>query len=156
MITIKTEIEISAPIQLCFDLARDIEVHTKTVWRHTKEKAISGVTSGPIGQGETVTFEAIHFLVRQRLTSKITEYQQPFLFVDEMQNGAFKSLRHIHEFKQRNGKTLMRDTLYFEAPLGIIGKAVEKLILKKYMKNFLEHRNYQLKLMAEEKMRSSL
>ncbi|SFF17516.1 Ligand-binding SRPBCC domain-containing protein [Paenibacillus algorifonticola] len=151
MITVKTHIEISAPIQVCFDLARDIDIHTKTVWKHTKEKAIMGAASEPIGLGQTVTFEATHFLVRQRLSSKITEYQEPFLFVDEMQKGAFKSLRHVHEFKQLVGKTLMTDTLYFEAPFGMIGKAVERLILKKYMQKFLEHRNQQLKILIEER-----
>lgn len=149
MITLRTQIEISAPIQLCFDLARDIEIHTKTVWKHTKEKAIIGITSGPIGLGETVTFEATHFLIRQQLTSKITEFNEPYLFVDEMQNGAFKSLKHIHEFKPINDKTLMKDILIFEAPLGILGRAVEKIILKQYMKSFIEYRNNELKKWIE-------
>lgn len=44
----------------------------------------SGIPSGPIGAGQTVTFEATHFGIRQRLTSLITEYKEPHLFVDEM------------------------------------------------------------------------
>ncbi|MFC5472303.1 SRPBCC family protein [Cohnella suwonensis] len=149
MITVQTHIEISASIQICFDLARDIDVHTATVWKHTKERAISGVTSGPIGLGEMVTFEATHFRVRQKLTSKITEYDAPYLFVDEMQKGAFKSLRHVHEFVSLEGKTLMRDSLHFEAPLGFVGWIVERAILKNYMRRFLEDRNKELKRLAE-------
>ena len=42
-------------------MARDIDVHTQTVWKHTKEKAIAGVTSGKINHDDTVTFEARHF-----------------------------------------------------------------------------------------------
>lgn len=151
MITVRTEIEISAPIRLCFDIARDIGIHTRTVWEHTREKAVSGVIAGPIGAGQTVTFEATHFGVRQRLTSKITEFDEPYLFVDEMQRGAFKSLRHIHEFKELKGKTLMADTLHFEVPFGPIGWAVERLVLNGYMLRFLEHRNKQLKVLAEER-----
>ncbi|WP_237163121.1 SRPBCC family protein [Paenibacillus sp. BIHB 4019] len=132
-------------------MARDIGVHTKTVWKHTNEKAIMEAASEPIGLGQTVTFEATHFLVRQRLTSKMTEYQEPVLFVDDMQKGAFKSLRHVHEFKQLADKTIMTDTLYFEAPFGMLGKAVERLILKKYMRKFLEHRNQQLKIWIEQR-----
>jgi ligand-binding SRPBCC domain-containing protein len=149
LVIVKTQIEIAAPIQLCFDLARDIDVHTQTVWKHTKEKAIHGVTTGPIGYDQTVTFEATHLGVRQTLTSRITEYRSPDMFVDEMQQGAFKRLRHIHEFEQQGDKTIMKDTLTFEAPFGIIGLIVEKLVLKGYMKRFLEHRNEQLKLIAE-------
>ena len=55
MITITTEIEINAPIQTCFDYARDIDVHTRTVWIHTKEKAVDGVISGRIGADELVS-----------------------------------------------------------------------------------------------------
>jgi ligand-binding SRPBCC domain-containing protein len=149
LVVVKTQIEITAPIQLCFDLARDIDVHTQTVWKHTREKAIRGVTTGPIGYDQTVTFEATHLGVRQTLTSRITEYRSPDMFVDEMQKGAFKRLRHIHEFEQRGDKTIMKDTLTFEAPFGIIGLIVEKLVLMRYMKRFLEYRNEQLKLIAE-------
>lgn len=97
-----------------------------------------------------MTFQATHFLIRQKLTSRITEYQRPFLFVDEMSKGAFKSLRHEHLFEEHDGKTLMKDKLVFKAPLGIFGWIIERIILKWYMERFLEHRNYQLKIWAEE------
>ncbi|WP_345773402.1 SRPBCC family protein [Paenibacillus sp. 19GGS1-52] len=155
LITIRTQIEISAPIDLCFDLARDIAIHTQTVWKHTKEIAIGGITAGPIGYGQTVIFQATHFHVRQTLTSKITKYEEPFIFVDEMQKGAFKTLKHIHEFKEVEGKTLMIDTLHFEAPFGFLGKIVEKLILENYMKRFIEYRNDQLKKIAEEHVKEA-
>lgn len=149
MVVVTTHIEIDAPIEKCFDMARNIDIHTQTVWKQTKEKAVAGVTSGTVKGGELVTFEATHFGVRQRLTSKITEYDAPYLFVDEMQKGAFKSLRHVHEFQVSDKGTIMTDTLYFEAPLGVLGCIAERLVLKFYMKKFLEHRNQQLKIIAE-------
>ncbi|MFF2091144.1 SRPBCC family protein [Paenibacillus sp. NPDC058174] len=150
--TVTTRIEIEAPIALCFAMASDIGVHTRTVWRHTREKAVAGVTDGPIKGGETVTFEATHFGVRQRLTSLISEFEPPHMFVDETLKGAFKSLRHIHEFKQIGNITVMSDTLHFEAPFGLLGRIVEALVLKRYMRRFLEHRNEQLKKLILEKL----
>ncbi|RIE03365.1 SRPBCC family protein [Cohnella faecalis] len=149
MVTVRTEMIIDAPIQVCFDLARNIDVHTQTVWRHTKERAVAGTINGLINEGETVTFQATHFFIRQKLTSKITEMKSPYYFIDEMMNGAFKSLRHEHLFEERNGMTLMKDILVFEAPFGMIGKVAERFVLKKYMKRFLEHRNFRLKILAE-------
>jgi ligand-binding SRPBCC domain-containing protein len=140
---------IKAPIVRCFDLARDIDVHTRTVWKHTREQAVAGVTTGCIGSGELVTFEATHFGIRQRLTSKITDFNAPYLFVDETQKGAFKSLRHVHTFETHGEGTLMTDTLRFEAPLGWLGWIAERLVLKAYMTHFLDHRNEQLKQLAE-------
>lgn len=149
MIVVNTEILINASIEQCFDLARNIEIHTQTVWKHTKERAIAGTTKGMISEGQSVTFQATHFLIRQQLTSTIIEYRRPFYFVDEMQKGVFKSMKHEHIFEEHNGKTLMKDKLTFEAPLGIAGLIAERVLLKSYMKRFLEHRNYQLKLIAE-------
>lgn len=151
MVIVETEILIDAPIELCFDMARDIDVHTQTVWKHTKEKAVAGITSGKINHEDTVTFEARHFWIRQKLTSRITAYQAPYYFVDEMLKGAFKSLRHEHIFEEQNGKTLMKDRLTMVAPFGIIGWVTERLILKSYMKRFLMYRNQQLKLLIEMK-----
>lgn len=151
LVTITVEIYIHAPIELCFDLARDIGVHTRTVWKHTREEAVAGVTSGPIGEGETVTFRATHLGVRQHLTSRISAYKRPVYFVDEMVQGAFRSLRHEHHFARRGEGTLMRDVLVFEAPLGLLGRIAEALVLRWYMKKFLEHRNLRLKELAEEK-----
>nr|WP_309568643.1 SRPBCC family protein [Paenibacillus sp. sptzw28] len=136
-------------METCFDFARNIDVHTLTVWPHTREKAIQGITSGLINAGETVTFEATHLFVRQKLTSRITDYNRPYLFVDEMVKGAFKSLKHIHEFEARGSVTVMRDVLTFEAPLGVAGWIVERLILKHYMKSFIEDRNRRLKYLVE-------
>lgn len=149
MVIVETEILIDAPIELCFDMARDIDVHTQTVWKHTKEKAVAGITSGKINHEDTVTFETRHFWIRQKLTSRITAYQAPYYFVDEMLKGAFKSLRHEHIFEGQNGKTLMKDRLTMVAPFGIIGWVTERLILKSYMKRFLMYRNQQLRLLIE-------
>ncbi|WP_336775221.1 hypothetical protein [Paenibacillus sp. MMO-58] len=65
-------------------------------------------------------------------------------------------MKHKHEFEERDGITVMKDTLIFEAPLGLLGRAVEKIILKKYMKSFVEYRNEKLKQIAEEGVMNSI
>ena len=86
---IDIETTIKAPIERCFDLARSIDLHQIST-SHTNETAIAGTTSGLIGLNETVTWEATHFGVRQQLTSRITEFEYPNLFTDEMVKGVFK------------------------------------------------------------------
>src|ERR1700754_4413818 len=99
---------INAPIETVFDLSRSIDLHLEST-KHTGERAIAGKTSGLIGLGETVTWQARHFGIRQNLTSKITRFEYPTLFVDEMVNGAFKSFRHEHHFSNEGaGQTLMK------------------------------------------------
>ncbi|WP_225036302.1 SRPBCC family protein [Winogradskyella sp. SM1960] len=147
IIEIKTIIK--ADIKTCFDLSRNIDFHQHSL-EHSNEKAIAGKTSGLIELGESVTWEATHFGVKQKLTSKITAFERPYYFVDEMTSGAFKSFKHEHIFKYEEGKTLMVDKFQFESPFGIFGKLANILFLKRYMKNLLTTRNEYLKIKAEE------
>jgi ligand-binding SRPBCC domain-containing protein len=57
----------------------------------SNEQAIAGVMSGLIGPDEEVTWEARHFGLRVRMTSRITEYDRPRAFTDEQVSGPFAS-----------------------------------------------------------------
>jgi len=105
---IHLETYIDAPIERCFDLALSVDLHQHSV-AHTHERPVAGVTTGGMRLGDTVTWEAVHFGVRQRLTSQITAYERPYQFTDEMVRSAFQELRHIHEFAHRPPGTLMID-----------------------------------------------
>src|SRR5579862_6533387 len=98
--------EINAPIEKVFDLARSIDLHIEST-KHTGETAIAGKTSGLIELGETVIWRARHFGIWQTLTSKITEFDRPVLFVDEIIEGAFKSILHEHHFSTVRHQTIM-------------------------------------------------
>lgn len=153
MPVIRMEVEIDAPQQICFDLARSIDSHMESTAR-TREKAIGGVTSGLIRLGESVTWEAVHFGVKQRLTAKITEMEEPWFFVDEMVQGAFKRFYHKHELiRLGEKKTRMIDTFDYTSPLGVLGKLADVLILERYMRRFLLERNLYLKEKAERQAR---
>lgn len=140
---------INAPINKCFELSISVDVHQQSTG-NTREKAIAGVTSGMMELNDTVTWEAIHFGVKQKLTSKITKYQYPFYFVDEMVNGVFKKIYHQHVFTESGNTTTMTDIFEYAAPLGVFGKLAEKLFLNRYLKNFLIERNNYIKLLAEQ------
>ena len=112
--------EINAPIEKVFDLARSIDLHMEST-KQTGEQAIAGKTSGLIEPGETVTWQAKHFGIWQTLTSKITNFDCPNFFADEMVKGAFKSFRHEHHFIKVDDHTVMKDVFVFESPLWDIG-----------------------------------
>lgn len=145
-ITIQTEINSNATT--CFDLARNIDFHQESL-KYTNEKAIAGKINGLIELGEWVSWEAKHLGFVQHLTSKITEFEAPKYFVDEMVFGAFKSFRHEHQFSEIDDKTIMIDVFYFESPYGFLGKFANWLFLKNYMTKLLKKRNLLLKKKAE-------
>jgi ligand-binding SRPBCC domain-containing protein len=147
-VIIELSTNINAPIQRCFDMARSIDLHMEST-KQTGETVIAGRTSGLIELGETVTWRAKHLGVWQNLTSKITEFEYPNHFTDEMIDGAFKSIRHEHLFYAINNETMMKDIFIFEAPLGWLGRLANFLFLGRYMEKLLRERNKVIKQAAE-------
>lgn len=145
-ITLETYID--ADKQTVFDLARNIDLHQVST-KHTNEKAIAGRMSGLIELNETVTWQARHFGITQKLSSKITEFANPDFFVDEMLSGIFKSIRHEHRFIEQGTGTLMIDTFDYVSPLGILGKIADSLFLLSYLRDLLVKRNAVIKSYAE-------
>ena len=143
------EIVIQAPMKVCFDLARNVEIHQETTLQ-TDEKAVGGVTSGLLEVGDSVTWEGVHFGVKQRLTSQIIAMDAPHRFVDRMVKGAFHSFTHTHTFIEKEKGTMMVDEFDYKSPLGILGNLADKLFLEKYMQRFIEIRAHGLKRIAEE------
>jgi ligand-binding SRPBCC domain-containing protein len=140
---------IAAPVERCFDLARDVEAHVASTGK-TGERAVDGVTSGLVGLGQEVTWQAVHLGVRQRLTAKITRMERPAVFVDEMVRGAFRSFRHTHEFRPERGGTTMIDRFDYTSPLGALGRLADWMFLERYLRRFLEDRAAYLKARAEQ------
>lgn len=153
---IELQTEIKAEKKIVFDLSRSIDLHQLSTAK-TDEQAIAGKTSGLIGLDESVTWRAKHFGIYQNLTSKITEFDAPNFFVDEMLKGAFKSFKHEHHFTEIKGGTLMIDIFVYTSPFGILGKLADTLFLEKYMTDLLLERNRVIKEVAEsEKWKSIL
>lgn len=99
--------------------------------------------------GDTVTWEATHLGVRQKLTAKIIKVERPSTFTDVMVKGAFHSFTHTHEFTESGTGTIMKDTFSYTSPLGILGVIADRLFLEKYMRNFIVNRAVELKKIAE-------
>ena len=85
--------DVDAPVEVCFDLSRSIDLHLESMLA-SDERTVAGVTSGSSGGGADVTWEARHFGVTWRMTSRTVEFEPPRRFVDEMVRGPFTAFRH--------------------------------------------------------------
>jgi ligand-binding SRPBCC domain-containing protein len=151
MVTLREITVIRAPIERCFDLARSVEVHLAGNV-HWGEAAVAagGVTSGLVDVGQRVTWRAKHFALWHTLTSEITAMDRPTYFQDTMVDGPFRSMQHDHRFLILSSTlTEMEDVFRFSAPLPVLGRVVEILVLRRYMERLLRERNAVLKDVAE-------
>lgn len=150
-IEIKTRIAASASV--CFDLARDIDFHVRSL-EHTGERVVAGVTTGLIELGESVTWEARHLGVRQRLTSKITAFDAPHHFRDTMTQGAFKRFANDHTFEAQGDNTVMRDVIDFASPLGPLGWLVDRVFMAHYLRRLIAQRGEMIRVEAQRRQAS--
>jgi ligand-binding SRPBCC domain-containing protein len=146
IITLETLVQ--APIERVFDLFRSVDDHVASTGK-SREVAVAGKTAGLMELGDTVTWEATHLGVRQRLTSEITRFDRPRYFRDSMVRGAFRRFDHDHFFVPQGEATLVRDVFDFDSPLGPLGRLANALFLTRYMRRFLEERALAIKRIAE-------
>ncbi|MEO8431514.1 MAG: SRPBCC family protein [Acidobacteriota bacterium] len=140
---------IRASAERCFDEARSIDLHVDSMSK-IGERAVAGRTSGLIESGESVTWEAKHFGVRQRLTSQITRFDRPAYFRDTMTKGAFAALVHDHFFHSTiPNVTEMRDVVTFRSPFGLLGQKVDRLVMRRYLANLIAERQRAVRTAAE-------
>ncbi len=145
MIHLSTDIYASK--QLCFDLSRSIDLHVESMHR-SRERAVAGMTSGLIGLDEEVTWEARHFGVRWRMTSRITEFDSPHRFVDEMVRGPFSTFRHEHLFEPISGGTRMKDVADYRTRFGLLRPIADR-VAGAYLRKLLVVRNEEIRSQAE-------
>ena len=148
-ISIEITTDICAPIETCFDLARDIGFHVRSL-AHTNERAIAGRTDGLIELGETVTWQAKHLGLTRQMTVKITAMDRPNHFRDEQTDGPFKHFIHDHTFEEvGDDVTRMTDMIDFASPYGLIGRVVDRLYLTRYLHHLIAARGLAIKAEAE-------
>lgn len=139
-VTFRLDTDVAAPPERVFALTLDIGAHERSL-AASGERAVSGVTHGTIGLGETVTFRARHLGVRWQLTSRVTALEPPRRFVDEQVRGPFARFRHEHRFEPSADGARMVDEITFRAPLGPLGWLAEVLVLRRYLPRLIATRN---------------
>ena len=70
--------------------------------------------------------------------ARYTDWNPPFGFEDTQEKGPFDKWRHKHEFLKKDNGVLMRDTIHYQVPLGMLGNAgagdyVEKRLRKQFL-----------------------
>ncbi len=142
--TIRLQTWIDAPVERCFLLSLSVDLHLASTSR-TLEHTIDGVTTGLIGEGESVTFRARHLGRWWQHTSRIEALRPCSYFRDVMVAGAFRRFEHDHHFAPMDDGTRMRDEIHFSAPWGVPGQILARRLLLQVIKE----RNSHIKQVAE-------
>jgi ligand-binding SRPBCC domain-containing protein len=148
METIRLVTWIDAPMERCFKLSLSVDLQVASM-KPTEGRPVEGVTRGLLGPGETVMWSGRHFGMRFTHTSRIDAYRPPMYFRDSMVAGMFERFEHEHHFAVMNDGTRMRDEVRFSAPMGVLGRVAEKVLIRRYLVRLLKERNAAIKRVAE-------
>jgi len=76
---------------------------------------------------------------------RITSYDRPRSFRDEMVDGPLRLMRHDHSFEPVDGGTAMRDEFEFATAYPLF----DRLLLERHFRRLLELRNETIRRAAE-------
>lgn len=136
MPVIEYRLVIKAPIDVCFDLARNVNLITAGSDRNEKL----------LEEGNTVTRVTV---TKQRLITKVIFMERPYHFVEKMVRGPFSSFIQIYQFTEEERGTMLLNHVQYKSRFGPIGTALDKIFLEQVMKSFIISRSEELKELAE-------
>jgi ligand-binding SRPBCC domain-containing protein len=61
-------------------------------------------------------------------------------FVDVQLDGPYRLWRHLHEFSDLDGGTLVRDRVEYELPFGPLGALAHALLVRRRLEAIFDHR----------------
>jgi ligand-binding SRPBCC domain-containing protein len=103
---------------------------------------VLGDTSGQhIYEGMIINYTVSPLLgIPLKWQTQITQVDHGKSFTDFQQKGPYKLWRHKHEFIEKDGGVLMKDTVDYELPLGFLGSIAHTLIVKKKLETIFNYR----------------
>jgi ligand-binding SRPBCC domain-containing protein len=72
--------------------------------------------------------------------TEIRRWNPPDRFVDVQLRGPYQLWHHTHRFEPKDGGTLMTDTVRYRLPLGVIGRIVHHLEVRRDVERIFDYR----------------
>lgn len=107
-------------------------------WLRFVMKDRDGMTGMFEGAGFEYTIR--WFRIPLRWSSRIEGYRPPERFTDVQVAGPYRFWSHLHVFEEAAGGTLMRDTVIYQLPCGLLGAAVHALAVRNQLESIFRYR----------------
>ena len=72
--------------------------------------------------------------------SIITNYDPPYMFIDQQIKGPYTLWHHKHSFREIKNGVEIRDRVVYSIPVGWMGRLLHKFWIKKDLENFFSYR----------------
>jgi ligand-binding SRPBCC domain-containing protein len=95
----------------------------------------------PIAEGMEIDYRVRPLLrIPMRWKSRLCEIENGFSFTDIQLKGPYSFWYHKHTFTPVGDKVLMTDSIKYKLPLGILGRWMHTLFVRKKLESIFEYR----------------
>ncbi|HEY2762079.1 MAG TPA: SRPBCC family protein, partial [Pirellulales bacterium] len=82
--------------------------------------------------------------IKFRWKTLIETFEPPHRFSDLQLNGPYKLWHHAHEFYAVDGGTLVIDRVRYQVPLGLLGRIINILFVRRQLEAIFDYRQAQI------------
>jgi ligand-binding SRPBCC domain-containing protein len=72
--------------------------------------------------------------------TEITHVDEPYSFIDEQRFGPYRFWHHRHLFREKSDGIEVEDVVHYALPLGVIGRLINRLIIRRRLEEIFEFR----------------
>jgi len=102
---------------------------------------LSDVQDKPVFKGMEIDYKVSPLLgIPMKWKTVISQVEDYKSFTDFQKKGPYKYWNHFHEFIPNENGVLMKDTVDYELPMGILGKIAHQLFVKEKLKSIFDFR----------------
>ncbi len=101
---------------------------------------IVDATDRPVRAGTRIRYRLRLHGLRLRWESRIVQYVDGEMFADEQVRGPYRHWYHAHQFRAVPGGVEIEDTVEYRLPLGILGRLVHALSVKRQLERIFAFR----------------
>jgi ligand-binding SRPBCC domain-containing protein len=139
---IETVQQVNTSIENCWDFFSRPQ-NLQTITPDNMSFEIQDFDEKRMYQGQIITYTLKPLLgIRVSWVTEITACVENQYFVDVQRFGPYKLWHHKHFFEPlENGGTKMTDIVHYALPLGILGRFMNKLVVKNKLKTIFDYRH---------------
>ncbi len=102
-------------------------------------------------EGTRIDYALSLFGLPVRWRTHIAVWEPQIRFVDERESGPYASWRHTHEFEAQGSSTLVRDTVDYSLPLGVLGSIAHALFVRRTLGRIFDFRQQAIRRVLEDR-----
>ncbi len=101
---------------------------------------IHGAPAAALGEGSRIEYRIRWLIFRLRWVTRITKWRAPHEFQDVQEKGPYAAWVHTHRFSRRGDMILMEDHVDYALPLGVLGRLVHRLAVRRQLEEIFAYR----------------